>query len=174
MWIVTEPDFKILIIILKWDRFWVFISDYTSWYNFHVGDYAIPYTCTSGCWPLWKWTHSLFTNVHTDLHAFCINLNSLQNTSVARGGGGGEGGGAIAPNNAFSEFCRYIWKSVGTCKPTSMSFVPTKFLQYEQKIERNSSFRMWKCKTFLSSLAPLARTYIDFLNVSVLSAYWRL
>ena len=28
-------------------------------------------------------------------------------TSVARGGGGG--------NNAFSEFCRYIWKFVGTC-----------------------------------------------------------
>ena len=46
------------------------------------------------------------------------------------------------PNNAFSEFCRYIWKFVATCKPTSMSFVPTKYLKYQQNIERNSSFRM--------------------------------
>ena len=59
-------------------------------------------------------------------------------TSVARGRGGGGG------NNGFSEFCRYIWKFVATCKPTSMSFVPTKYLKYQQKIERNSSFRLWK------------------------------
>ena len=42
----------------------------------------------------------------------------------------------------FSEFCRYIWKFVATCKPTSMSFVPTKYLKYQQNIERNSSFRI--------------------------------
>ena len=31
---------------------------------------------------------------------------------------------------------------------------------------------MWKCENFLSSLAPLARTYyIHFLNVSALSVY---
>ena len=51
-------------------------------------------------------------------------------------------GYATAPNNAFSEFCRYIWNFVGTCKPTSMSFVPTKFLKYQQNIERNSTFIM--------------------------------
>ena len=55
-----------------------------------------------------------------------------------------------------------------------MSFVPTKYLKYQQNIERNSSFRMWKCEKFLSSLVPLARIYIDFLNVSVLSVYCRL
>ena len=43
-----------------------------------------------------------------------------QSTSVARGGGGGGGGcwqeGQLPPppHNAFSEYCRYIWKSVGT------------------------------------------------------------
>ena len=46
--------------------------------------------------------------------------------SVARGGGGGGQGAVVPPsNNAFSEFCRYIWKFVGICKPTSMSFVYT-------------------------------------------------
>ena len=55
-----------------------------------------------------------------------------------------------------------------------MSFVPTKFLKYQQNIERNSIFLMWKCQNFLSSLAPLARIYIDFLNVNVLSAHCRL
>ena len=45
--------------------------------------------------------------------------------SVARGWGVGA---AIAPppNNASSELCRYVWKFVGTSKPTSMSFVPDK------------------------------------------------
>ena len=76
----------------------------------------------------------------------------LHYTSVARGGGGG-GNFPPPPHNAFSEFCRYIWKFVGTCKPTSMPFVPTKYLMYPQNIERNSSFRIWKCKKFLSSLA---------------------
>ena len=33
---------------------------------------------------------------------------------------------------------------------------------------------MQKCENVLSSLAPLARMYIDFLNVSVLSVYCRL
>ena len=58
--------------------------------------------------------------------------------SVARGGQGGQLP-PPPPHNAFSEFCRYIWKFVGTCKPTSMLFAPTK---YQQNIERNSSFRM--------------------------------
>ena len=55
-----------------------------------------------------------------------------------------------------------------------MSFVPTKYLMYQQNIERNSSFRMPKLQNFLSSLAPLARIYINFLNVSVLSVYCHL
>ena len=33
---------------------------------------------------------------------------------------------------------------------------------------------MWKCENCLSSLAPLALIYVDFLNVSVLSVYCRL
>ena len=48
----------------------------------------------------------------------------------------------------------------------------TKYLKYQQNIEGNSSFRMWKCENFLSSLAPLARIFIEFfLNFSVLSVY---
>ena len=31
---------------------------------------------------------------------------------------------------------------VHVCKPSSMSFVPTKYLKYQKNIERNSSFRM--------------------------------
>ena len=38
----------------------------------------------------------------------------------------------------------------------------TKYLKYQQIIEGNNSFRMWKCERFLSSLAPLARIFIDF------------
>ena len=53
---------------------------------------------------------------------------SIQDISVAGGWGGGGGGQG-------KQF-------VGTCKPTSMSFVTTKYLKYRQNIERNSSFRM--------------------------------
>ena len=46
-------------------------------------------------------------------------------------GGGGAEGPPFAPppppHNAFSEFCRFIWKFVGTWDPASMSFVPTKY-----------------------------------------------
>ena len=47
---------------------------------------------------------------------------------IARGDGAGEQL-PPPPHNAFSEFCRtvYIWKFVDTCKPTCMSFVPTKY-----------------------------------------------
>ena len=67
---------------------------------------------------------------------------ALPAISVAGGGGGAGRQSPPPPNNAFSEFCRYIWKFVATCKPTSMSFVPTKYLKYQQNMERNSSFRM--------------------------------
>ena len=62
------------------------------------------------------------------------------------------GRGAIAPpppsNNAFLEFCQYIWRFVGTCEPTSTSFVPKKYLKYQQNIERNSSFICENAKIF--------------------------
>ena len=72
-----------------------------------------------------------------DGEAVGFYLSILSTTSVARGGRR-----ASPPPNAFSEFCRYIWKFVGTCKPTSMSFVPTKYLKYQQNIERYSNFMM--------------------------------
>ena len=41
--------------------------------------------------------------------------------SVARGGGGGRGGNCPPPpNNVFSDFCRYIWKFVGTLRNLSV------------------------------------------------------
>ena len=66
-----------------------------------------------------------------------INIIAIiTTTSVARGGGGGQGGNCL-PNNAFSEFCRYIWKFVGTlymladkhviCTVDKVSEVPTKY-----------------------------------------------
>ena len=109
---------------------------------------------------------SLEWNVHIvcKVWIFALKWSWQSATSVAGGGGGGRG--AIAhPHNAFSEFCRYIWKSVGTCKSTSMSFVPTKFLKYQQNIERNSSFLMWKYY-FFGSLAPSLATSISSMLVS--------
>ena len=41
------------------------------------------------------------------------------------------------PIMPFRTFFGMIWKFVGTCKPTSMSFVPTKYVMYRQNIERN-------------------------------------
>ena len=48
------------------------------------------------------------------------------------------GAGAIPPPPPPMLFRSFV----GTCKPTSMSFVPTKYLKYQQNIERSSSFRM--------------------------------
>ena len=68
-----------------------------------------------------------------------LNPNPIQTTNpyplAYRGGGGGGGG-----NNAFSEFCRYILKFVGTCKPTRMSFVPTKIVKYQTKYWKKWQF----------------------------------
>ena len=66
----------------------------------------------------------------------------------------GGGGGRVPPSNISGGGDRPP-SFVGTCKPTSMSFVPTKYLKYQQNI----------LKEIYSSL------YIDFLNVSVLSVY---
>ena len=55
------------------------------------------------------------TQRNEDIHKKCRKLSTMylpRSTSVARGGGGG---GRGPPNNALSEFCRYIWKFVGTC-----------------------------------------------------------
>ena len=41
----------------------------------------------------------------------CGRAGGVTSISVARGGAGGA---AAPPNNAFSDFCRYIWKFVGT------------------------------------------------------------
>ena len=38
----------------------------------------------------------------------------------------------------------------------------TKYIKYRQNIEGNDSFRLRKCEIFLSSLAPLARIFIEF------------
>ena len=83
-------------------------------------------------------------------------------TSVARGGGGRP----PPPHNILLEVWWYSSKFVGTCKPTSMPLVQPNIdivvLEYEN------------AKKCLSSLAPLPRIYIDFLNVSVLPTYCRL
>ena len=75
-----------------------------------------------------------------------------------------------------SPFCNKLQHNVTSAHlngafqgPISFIVLP-KFLKYQQNIERNSSFWMWKFKKILSSLAHI---YIDFLNVSVLSAYCR-
>ena len=62
---------------------------------------------------------------------------------------------------------KYVWRC--NWRPENIYVSETKYLKYQQNIEGNSSFRISKCKNFLSSLAPLARIFIDFLNVSVLS-----
>ena len=64
----------------------------------------------------------------------------------------GGGGGQPPPHNVFSEFCRYISKFVATCKPTSMSFVPTKYLKYQQNIERTGcglGWVVWMCVVYV-------------------------
>ena len=62
---------------------------------------------------------------------------------------------------------KYVWRC--NWRPENIYVSETKSLKYQQNIEGNSSFRISKCKHFLSSLAPLTRIFIDFLNVSVLS-----
>ena len=52
-----------------------------------------------------------------------------------------------------------------------MSFVPTKYKKYQQNIEKKYQFLNVKMQKFSSSLATLARIYIDFLNGSVLLVY---
>ena len=102
-------------------------------------------------------TKRLIQHKNTTKHTKSLNLPradsrpnhisaSLALPAISVAGGWGWGGGRAGgqfpptPNDAFSEFCRYISKFVATCKPTSMSFVPTKCLKYQQNIERNSSF----------------------------------
>ena len=65
---------------------------------------------------------------------------TLQSTNVARGGGGG--GGAGAPIMLFRSFVGIFGNLSVHVSRQSMLFVPTKYLKYQQNIERNSSFRM--------------------------------
>ena len=98
----------------------------------------------------------LYAIMHTTFHSVpcfleiidrkCCILFGPPCISVARGGGGGEGRG---PNNAFSEFCRYIWKFVGTFGDLSVHVSRQACHLYRQSIwstnkniERNSSLRM--------------------------------
>ena len=46
-------------------------------------------------------------------------------------------------------------------RPENECVSETKYLKYQQNIEGNSRFRIGKCENFLSSLAPLARIFID-------------
>ena len=57
-------------------------------------------------------------------------------------------------------FCRYIWKFVGTCQTTIMSFLPTKYLKCRQNW-------MWKCENCPSSLIHI----IDFLKYKAFCLY---
>ena len=59
---------------------------------------------------------------------------ALPAISVAGGGGGGAGGQFVG---TFRNLSLHVSRQL-----TSMSFVPTKYLKYQQNIERNSSFRM--------------------------------
>ena len=73
----------------------------------------------------------------------------------------GGGGGELPPIMLYGSFVGTFGNlSVSGCKPTSMTFVPTQYLKHLHH-ERNSSFRMWKCENYLSSLDQLARIYID-------------
>ena len=72
------------------------------------------------------------------------------------------------PHNYFSEYCRYIWKFGGTCQTTIMSFIPTNYLKCQQNMKEIAVFECENAKIVQ------ARSFIDFLNVSVLSVYFRL
>ena len=63
------------------------------------------------------------------------------------------------PHNAFSEFCRYIWKFVGTCKPTNMSFVPAKYKKYTNQILKE--IPVFECENVkLFKLTHCARSHL--------------
>ena len=49
----------------------------------------------------------------------------------------------------------YVYMYVWICylRPKNECISETKYLKYQQNIEGNSSFRIWKCENFLSSLA---------------------
>ena len=49
-----------------------------------------------------------------------------------------------------------------------------KLVKYQQNVERMRRFECENAKYFPSSLALLARIFIDVLNVSVVSVYFRL
>ena len=44
-----------------------------------------------------------------------------------------------------------------------------KYQKYQQNIEGNSSFRMWKCENFQARSLRARSHNLDFLNVSILS-----
>ena len=79
-----------------------------------------------------------------------------ESTSVAGGGGGGQ----LPSNNAFfSEFCRCIWKSVGTFKPTSICHLYRQSFWSTNKILKETA--VFECaNAIFSKLARCARSHI--------------
>ena len=85
-----------------------------------------------------------------------------------RGGGGGRGEIAPLHHNAISEFFdTFGHLSVHVYKPTSMSFLRTEYLKYQQNIERSSSFITGKCFS-VRSLRSLEHIF----SQCVLSVYY--
>ena len=52
-------------------------------------------------------------------------------------------------------------------------FLRQSIISTDRIFERNMSCRMWKCGNFLSSLAPLARIFIDFSQWVVFNETWK-
>ena len=73
-------------------------------------------------------------------------------------------------------FCRYIWKFVGTCKPTSMSFVPTKYLKYQRsfRMRKFSKLARSACSHNIYSTIPnvLKWNWIDCMDVCRCNKYF--
>ena len=78
-------------------------------------------------------------------HARCRVQRAVGIVASSSGGGGG---GAIPPPPPIMLFRSFVGTfgnlSVHDCKPTSMSFVPTKFLKYTNKILKEIA--VFKCE----------------------------
>ena len=59
----------------------------------------------------------------------------------------------------FARIFTFFLGGGGHSAPTNMSFVSTGYLKYQQNIDRNSSFRTWKCEIFLNTLSPRSLAY---------------
>ena len=88
-------------------------------------------------------TKRLIQHTNTTKHTKSLNLPRASRTDSPSHISASLASPAISVARGGFGFCRYIWKFVGTCKPTSMSFCTDKVSEVPTKnIERNSSFRM--------------------------------